>query len=133
MHPALAIAIAVLIAVAAFLVYVAVVGISFLGLGEAGEAALALTFFVVAAIIILIFAAGFKAQFTRVRTGKEALVGATGFVTRDLNPKGEIRVMSEFWEARTEDGAAAIAAGQEVKVLSMDGMTLVVKAAEHKA
>jgi membrane protein implicated in regulation of membrane protease activity len=39
--------------------------------------------------------------------------------------------MSEFWEATAED--AAIAAGQEVEVVGMEGMTLVVKPAEQKA
>jgi len=131
MHVSLALIIGVLIAVGAFLVYVALVGVTFIGLAASDEAALAVTLFVVAAIIILIFAAGFKAQFTRVRTGKEALIGAKGTATTDLKPKGEIRVLSEFWEARVEDGA--ITAGQEVEVVAMDGMTLVVKATEHKA
>jgi membrane-bound serine protease (ClpP class) len=130
MHVSLALIIGVLVAVGAFLVYVAVVGVSFIGLGTSGEAALAATFFVVAAIIVVIFAAGFKAQFTRVKTGKEALIGATGTATTDLKPKGEVRVMSEFWEARAEE--SAIAAGTTVKVIGMDGMTLLVKAAEQK-
>jgi len=131
MHISLALIIGVLVAVGAFLVYIAVVGVSFIGLSGSDEVVLAVTLFVVAAIIVLIFAAGFKAQFTRVRTGKEALIGAKGIVTTDLKPKGEIRVMDEFWEARTE--GSPIVRGQEVVVLGMDGMTLVVKALEHKA
>ena len=131
MHISLALIIGVLVAVGAFLVYVALVGVTFIGLSGSDEAALAATLFIVAAIIVLIFAAGFKAQFTRVRTGKEALIGAKGIATTDLKPKGEIRVMSEFWEARTE--GSEISSGQEVEVLGMDGMTLLVKAVEHKA
>ncbi len=131
MHISLALIIGVLVAVGAFLVYVAVVGVTFIGLAESDEAALAATLFIVAAIIVFIFVAGFKAQFTRVRTGKEALIGAKGIATTDLKPKGEIRVMSEFWEARTE--GSEISSGQEVEVLGMDGMTLLVKAVEHKA
>jgi membrane-bound serine protease (ClpP class) len=131
MHVSLALVIGVLVAVGAFLVYVAVYGITFIGLAAADEAALAATLFAVAAIIVLIFAAGFKAQFRRVKTGREALIGARGTVTTDLKPKGVVRVMSEFWEATAED--ADISAGQEVEVVGMDGMTLVVKPAEHKA
>ncbi len=131
MHISLALIIGVLVVVGAFLVYVAIVGVTLVGFGSSEEVALAATLFVVAAIIILIFAAGFKAQFRRVKTGREALIGTKGTVTTDLKPKGEIRVMSEFWEARAEDGM--IAAGQEVEVLAIDGMTLVVKAVEHKA
>ena len=80
MHVSLGLLIGVLIAVGAFLVYVALVGISFIGLSTAGEAALAATLFAVAAIIIVIFAEGFGAQFKRVKTGKEALIGAVGTV-----------------------------------------------------
>jgi membrane-bound ClpP family serine protease len=131
MHVSLALVIGLLVAVGAFLLYVAVVGISFIGLGATGEAALAATFFAVATIIILIFAAGFKSQFQRVKTGKEALIGATGVATTNLNPKGEVRVMSEFWGATAKD--APISAGQKVEVVALDSNTLIVKAAEQKA
>ena len=86
MHVSLGLLIGVLVAVGAFLVYVAVVGVTFIGLAAADEAALAATLFAVAAIIVVIFAEGFKAQFRRVRTGKEALIGATGTATTDLSP-----------------------------------------------
>ena len=131
MHASLALIIGVLVAIGAALLYVAIYGITFIGLGAGGEEALAATLFIVATIIILIFAAGFKAQFRRVKTGKEALIGARGVATTDLKPKGEVRVMSEFWEATAKE--ATIAAGQEVEVIGMEGMTLVVKPAEQKA
>ena len=131
MHASLAFIIGVLVAIGAVLVYVAIYGITFIGLASGDEEALAATLFIVAAIIILIFAAGFKAQFRRVKTGKEALIGARGVATTDLKPKGEVRVMSEFWEAKAKD--TPITAGQEVEVIGMEGMTLVVKLAEQKA
>ncbi len=131
MHVSLGLLIGVLVAVGAFLLYVAVVGVSFIGLAAVDEAALAATLFAVAAIIIVIFAEGFKAQFKHVKTGKEALIGATGTATTPLTPRGEVRVMSEFWEATAQE--ATIAAGQTVQVIAMDGLTLVVKAAEQKA
>jgi membrane protein implicated in regulation of membrane protease activity len=131
MQVSLGLLIGVLIAVGAFLLYVAFVGISFIGLTADGEAALAATLFAVAAIILVIFAEGFKAQFKRVKTGREALIGAAGTATTDLDPKGEVRVMSEFWEATAKD--AKIPVGARVEVVGMDGLTLVVKAAEQKA
>jgi membrane-bound ClpP family serine protease len=131
MHASLAFIIGVLVTIGAVLIYVAVYGIAFVGLASGDEEALAATLFIVAAIIILIFAAGFKAQFRRVKTGKEALIGARGVATTDLKPKGEVRVMSEFWEAAAKD--TTIATGQEVEVIGMEGMTLVVKPAEQKA
>ena len=131
MHVSLALVIGLLVAVGAFLVYVAIVGVSFIGLSASDEAALAATLFVGAAIMILIFAAGFKSQFQRVKTGKEALIGATGFATTNLNPKGEIRVFSEIWGATAKD--APITLGQTVQVIALDGNVLIVKAAEQKA
>ena len=131
MHVSLTLVIGVLVAVGAFLVYLAIAGASLVGLNAADEAALAATLFAVAAIIIVIFAAGFKAQFSHVRTGQEALIGAHGTATTALEPKGTVRVLSEFWEAKTKD--QPIPAGAEVEVLALDGMTLVVKAAEQKA
>jgi len=131
MHISLGLVIGVLVAVGAFLVYVALVSVSFIGLSAADEAALAATLFAVAAIVVAIFAAGFKAQFRQVKTGREALIGAVGTATTALNPKGIVRVMSEFWEAKVE--GETVAAGAEVEIVGMDGMTLLVKAAEHKA
>ena len=77
-----------------------------------------------------LFYAGVKAQYKRVKTGKEALIGAHGVVTTDLKPKGEVRVLGEFWQAIAKDGE--IANGQAIEVLCLDGMFLVVKPTEEK-
>jgi membrane-bound serine protease (ClpP class) len=95
------------------------------------EVTLAATLIIVALIVGLIFYVGVKAQFRRVKTGKEALIGAEGVVTTELNPKGEIRVLGEFWEATAKD--TTIAAGKTVEVVGLDGMFLVVKPVEQKA
>jgi membrane-bound serine protease (ClpP class) len=81
-------------------------------------------------IVAAIFYVGVKAQFRRVKTGKEALIGSKGVATSDLNPKGEIRVLGEFWEAIAKD--TTITAGQDVEVVGMEGMFLVVKPTEQK-
>ena len=127
MHVSLAVIIGILVIVAAILIYIALAGIPFVGLAANDEEALAATLFAVALIIAGILAAGVKAQFKRVKTGREALIGAKGTAITDLNPKGTARVNSEFWEAATQD--IAIKAGQQVEVVGMDGMTLVVKPA----
>jgi membrane-bound serine protease (ClpP class) len=127
MNAALAFLIGVLVAIGIFLLFAAFSGITYYGVAVP----LAVTLFVVALIIALIFYAGVKAQFRRVKTGKEALIGARGIATSDLKPKGEIRVMGEFWEATAKD--TAIDAGQAVEVVSMDGVYLVVKPVEQKA
>jgi membrane-bound serine protease (ClpP class) len=78
----------------------------------------------------LVYAAA-KAQLAKVKTGKEALIGAVGVAVTDLKPKGEIRVNWEFWEAIAKD--APISNGQTVEVVGMQGMFLLVKPSEEKA
>jgi membrane-bound serine protease (ClpP class) len=109
MHAALAFVIGVLVAIGAFLLFAAFSGITYYGIAIQVEGSLAAALFVVALIVALIFCAGVKAQFRRVKTGKEALIGARGLATSDLKPKGEVRVMGEFWEATAKD--TTIAAG----------------------
>jgi membrane-bound serine protease (ClpP class) len=131
MHASLAFIIGVLVFVGVFLLLLAFSGATFYGATAPVEGSLAATLFIVALIIALIFYAGVQAQFRRVKTGKEALIGARGIATSDLKPKGEVRVMGEFWEATAKD--ATIAAGQAVEVVSMEGVYLVVKPVEQKA
>jgi membrane-bound serine protease (ClpP class) len=131
MHAGLAFVIGILVTIAAFLFFAAISGTTYYGLAISVELTLGIALIVVALIISVIFYIGVKAQFKRVRTGKEALIGAKGIATADLKPKGEVRVMGEFWEATSKSGE--IATGQTVEVVGMEGMFLVVKPAEHKA
>lgn len=131
MHAGLAFLIGILVAIAAFLFFAAISGTTYYGLAVQAEVTLAVTLIVVALIVALIFYAGVKAQFRRVKTGKEALIGSRGIATTDLKPNGEVRVMGEFWEATAKDGE--LASGQAVEVVGMEGMFLVVKSAEQKA
>jgi membrane-bound serine protease (ClpP class) len=131
MHAGLAFVIGILVTIAAFLFFAAVSGTTYYGLAISVELTLGIALIVVALIVSVIFYIGVKAQFKRVKTGKEALIGAKGIATSDLKPKGEVRVMGEFWEATSKNGE--IATGQTVEVVGMEGMFLVVKPAEHKA
>jgi len=131
MHAGLAFLVGILSTIAAFLFYAAISGTTYYGLAVSVELTLGITLIIVALIVAFILYIGVKAQFRKVKTGKEALIGAKGVVTIDLTPKGVIRVMGEFWEATAKD--AAIVAGQNVEVIGMEGMFLVVKPAEQKA
>ena len=131
MHAGLAFVIGILVAIAAFLFFAGISGTTYYGLAVSVEVTLGITLIVVALIVAFIFYVGVKAQFRRVKTGKEALIGAKGIATTDLKPKGEVRVLGEFWEATAQDGE--VASGQAVEVVGMDGMFLVVKPAEQKA
>ncbi len=130
MHAWLAFLVGVLVAIGGFLLFAAVSGTVYYGIAIQVEETLAATFFIIAVILAWIFYVGVKAQYKLVKTGKEALMGAKGTATTDLKPKGEIRVMGEFWQATAKNGE--IASGQAVEVVGMEGMFLVVKPAEQK-
>jgi membrane-bound serine protease (ClpP class) len=93
--------------------------------------AIGVVLLVIAAIAVWLLYAAVRAQYRRVKTGKEALMGAKGVAVTDIKPKGEIRVLGEFWQATAKD--AQISSGQTVEVVGMAGMFLVVKLAEEKA
>jgi membrane-bound serine protease (ClpP class) len=131
MHAWLAFLIGVLVAIGAFLFFAALSGTTYYGIAIQVEVTLAVTLFVIALIVGWIFYVGVKAQYRRIKTGEEALIGAKGIAATDLKPKGEVRVMGEFWQATAKD--TTIAVGQVVEVVGMDGMFLVVKPAEQKA
>lgn len=131
MHAGLAFVIGILVTIAAFLFFAAISGTTYYGLAISVELTLGVTFIIVAVIVAVIFYIGVKAQFRRVKTGREALIGAKGIATSDLKPKGEVRVMGEFWEATVQTGE--ITTGQAIEVVGMEGMFLVVKPAEQKA
>lgn len=58
--------------------------------------------------------------------GAEALIGRVAVVAADCLPEGQVRVAGELWRARCAGGAAA---GDEVVVRELDGLTLVVEPA----
>ncbi len=131
MHAWLGFIAGVLVVIAGILIFGASVGIAYYGLATQFEIVLAAVLLVIAAITVWLLIVGIRAQYRHIKTGKEALIGSKGVVTSALTPKGEIRIGGEFWQATTKDGAVPV--GVDVQVLDMEGMFLVVKAAEQKA
>jgi membrane-bound ClpP family serine protease len=129
MHGGLALIGGFCIVIAAFLTFLAFQGISYFGSPQT-EAVLAVAFFALAALFIFIGYKAVESLFYKVRTGKEALIGSTGVATTELNPKGTVRVMGEFWQATTQNGT--IKKGENVQVTKMEGMFLVVKPTQEK-
>ena len=62
----------------------------------------------------------------RVQMGPETLVGATGRVVTPCAPLGQVRLHGELWRASCPEGAEA---GDEVRVVALDGLTLLVERA----
>jgi membrane protein implicated in regulation of membrane protease activity len=58
--------------------------------------------------------------------GAESFVGRTAIVASDCMPDGQVRIAGELWRAHCRSGAAA---GDEVVVRAVEGLTLEVEAA----
>ncbi len=63
-----------------------------------------------------------------VRTGWEELIGATGEVRVPLAPTGQVFVEGALWRARPAQEGTTVERGYRVRVESVDGLTLVVRA-----
>ncbi|MBH0201706.1 MAG: nodulation protein NfeD [Nitrospira sp.] len=61
-------------------------------------------------------------------TGVEAMIGSIGIAKTDLNPRGQIALHGEIWEAVSQ---TPIRQGEEAKVTSVEGLTVNV-APTHK-
>ncbi len=60
-------------------------------------------------------------------TGQEAIVNQMGVAINDFLDEGEVRVVSEIWRARAR---VQIKKGQKVRVVAIDGLTVVVEPLE---
>jgi membrane-bound serine protease (ClpP class) len=63
-------------------------------------------------------------QRRRATTGRAGMVGLQGVAKTELAPGGTVLVAGELWKARADE---AIAAGEEVTVESVEGLTLRVR------
>ena len=117
--------------IGALLIIAAFSSVNYYGISTQMEIALAIIALAIAILAAWMLYKGLAANLAKVKTGLEALIGARGIAVTDLKPKGEIRVMGEFWQATAKD--KWITNGETVEVTGMEGMFLVVKPAEEKA
>ncbi|MCM2313776.1 MAG: nodulation protein NfeD [Thermoanaerobaculia bacterium] len=75
-------------------------------------------------IAVFLMTIAMRAMRSKVVTGEQGLVGEVGVAKTALDPEGKIFVHGEIWNAVSE---APVAAGDEVRVESVDGLTLAVK------
>ncbi len=73
---------------------------------------------------MLLFRLVLQAQARPAVTGEAGMVGKIGIADTELNPRGYVRVMGERWGAVAEE---TLAAGEQVEILSSEGLTLRVK------
>src|SRR5208283_3693559 len=65
-----------------------------------------------------------KAQLSKVKTGREGMVGEVGVARSDLAPFGKVFLHGELWDARSE---APVLDGERVVVIAVEGMMVKVK------
>ena len=63
--------------------------------------------------------------------GTDALIGQAGVVVEDLSPKGTVRIGAEHWSAKARDEGGSLRSGSSVRVISVEGYTLIVDAADE--
>jgi membrane-bound serine protease (ClpP class) len=74
-------------------------------------------------ITVFLVRIAIRARRNKVITGPLALIGNIGIAQQPLAPRGQILVHGELWQAESSDPAAA---GEQVRVRSVDGLTLLV-------
>jgi len=80
---------------------------------------------------IFAIGAAVRAHLRQPTTGKEGLIGKAGRALSGISPEreGEVFIEGERWRARSRQGN--IAPEEKVKVLSLEGLTLIVQAADE--
>jgi len=81
----------------------------------------------IAGLFLVVVTLAVRAQRRRVTVGSEALIGLIGVARTELNPAGTVLVGGEMWSAQLEDRSMALAKGDEVEVISVEGLRLQVR------
>jgi membrane-bound serine protease (ClpP class) len=81
-----------------------------------------------AVITVLLVRFAWAAKRRKTVTGEEGLINSIGVTRTDLEPRGKVFVHGELWDARAEQN---IPAGNRVKVLKIEGLTLLVERVEE--
>ncbi|MCD6445274.1 nodulation protein NfeD [Candidatus Bathyarchaeota archaeon] len=127
----LAISGAVCMIIASVLLFPSPQWLIYSGVSQRIQTVLLITAITMACLFSFIVYKAAKAKLSKVKTGREALLGARGIVVRDLKPEGEVRVMGEFWHAKSVD--EWIKKGETVEVVNVEGLTLIVKRLREKS
>lgn len=82
------------------------------------------TIVTISAFFVVVASLAFRAQMRKPQTGTDALEGEIGIVKKDLTPQGKVFIAGELWNAEAEE---TIAAGERVRVISVENLKLKVK------
>jgi membrane-bound serine protease (ClpP class) len=82
------------------------------------------TVIVTAGFCIIAMTLALKAQMAKPATGSEGMIGEIGVAQTPISPEGKVFVHGEFWNAYADQ---PIEAGEKVRVLKTEGLTLKVE------
>ena len=60
------------------------------------------------------------------------MIGSLGVVEKRLSPSGFVRIRGELWKAHVPDGSMPIDRGETMRVIAIEGLTLVVERAAER-
>jgi len=80
----------------------------------------------IAASFLAIVTFAIRAQHAPIRTGRESIIGQSGTVIENLNPRGTVQVSGETWWAESEDNSF-IPEGARIQVVRVEGLRLIVR------
>ena len=82
-------------------------------------------YLIVVGISLFLYFLIFKAMTLKPRVGKEAMLGKTVLVIKDIAPEGKIKYASEIWNAMTDGKNFSV--GEKVIIHGFWGMNVLVK------
>lgn len=82
------------------------------------------------AFFLLALSAVWRAQRRKALTSLDAVIGAKGWATSDLNPLGTVLVKSEEWTAEAME--PPISKGESIEVVGRDGIRLIVRKSRER-
>jgi membrane-bound serine protease (ClpP class) len=86
-----------------------------------GTSILVVIVFGLAAVLVV------RTHFRPAYTGKEAMIGEVGLAKTDVAKEGTVMVAGELWQASSVDPEKPIAAGERVRVVTVDGLHVTVR------
>ena len=84
-----------------------------------------------AGLVIWAVSAGVRAMMRKPVTGSSGMIGRLAVARSALGPEGQVQLDGEIWRAVSDGGA--IAAGEQVRVTAVDGLTLKVSRAADRS
>jgi len=84
---------------------------------------------VISLFFIGVITLALKAQLRKPATGKEGMIGKEGFAVTAVHRDGKVLIDGEYWNATS---ALNIEEGKKIRVLSVEGLSLVIEEVKHQ-